>query len=90
MNLLVKFLTKSGILKDDLDYHLIRASMVIIFFFFGYQKWFDYKAQTLIPFYQQRPSYLLVVPCFRHPGGELVFGSIGMVVWRALILRVLV
>ena len=24
--------------------------MVIIFFFFGYQKWFEYEAQTLIPF----------------------------------------
>jgi uncharacterized membrane protein YkgB len=39
-----------GLLKDDLDYHFIRASMVIIYFFFGYQKWFDYEAQGLIPF----------------------------------------
>src|SRR4029453_2646876 len=30
-------LTKFGLLKEDLDYHLVRASMVIIFFFFGYQ-----------------------------------------------------
>ena len=37
--------------------------------------------------YQQRPSYFLDVPCFRHPGSQLVFGGFGMVVWRALVLR---
>jgi hypothetical protein len=38
MNFILALLAKSGILKKDLDYHFIRASMVIIFFFFGYQK----------------------------------------------------
>src|SRR5262249_41598159 len=42
MNALVKRLAQSRILEGDLDYHLIRASMVIIFAFFGYQKWFEY------------------------------------------------
>jgi uncharacterized membrane protein YkgB len=50
MNSPINILTRLGLLKDDLDYHLIRASMVIIFLFFGYQKWFDYEAQTLIPY----------------------------------------
>jgi hypothetical protein len=40
MNLLIRILTKLGLLKEDLDYHVVRASMVIIYFFFGYQKWF--------------------------------------------------
>ena len=31
--------------KNDLDYGGIRASMVIIFFFFGYQKWFEYEVE---------------------------------------------
>jgi hypothetical protein len=35
MRLLTNKLVQLGVLKDDLDYHLIRASMVIIFFFFG-------------------------------------------------------
>jgi hypothetical protein len=35
--------------KEDLDYHLLRTSMVIIFLAFGYQKWFEYEAQVLIP-----------------------------------------
>jgi uncharacterized membrane protein YkgB len=55
VNALIKRLTKFGLLKDDLDYHLVRASMVLIFFFFGYQKWFEYEAQTLIPFISNGP-----------------------------------
>jgi len=44
MNWLSNILIKLGLLKDDLDYHLIRASMVVLFLFFGYQKWFEYEA----------------------------------------------
>jgi uncharacterized membrane protein YkgB len=50
MNFVANLLIKLGILKQDLDYHLIRASMVVIFLFFGYQKWFYYEAQALIPY----------------------------------------
>ena len=41
---------KFGLLKKDLDYHLIRAAMVIIFLFFGYQKWFEYEVERLVPY----------------------------------------
>ena len=43
MDLLINTLVKFGILKEDFDYHLIRASMVVIFLFFGYQKWFQVR-----------------------------------------------
>jgi uncharacterized membrane protein YkgB len=46
MNSLVKLLAKSGLLTQDLDYHLIRGSMVLIFVLFGYQKWFEYEARS--------------------------------------------
>jgi hypothetical protein len=49
VNFIIRALIKFGVLKDDLDYHFIRASMVIIFLFLGYQKWFNYEAQALIP-----------------------------------------
>ena len=49
MNPVIGILAKLGILNDDFDYHLIRAAMVIIFFFFGYQKWFAYEVERLIP-----------------------------------------
>ena len=44
MNPLIKILTRSGLLREDFDYHVLRAAMVIIFLFFGYQKWFAYEA----------------------------------------------
>ena len=43
MNSFIKILIKSGVLQDDLDYHLIRASMVIIFLFFSYQNGLSMK-----------------------------------------------
>src|SRR5438876_5211654 len=49
MGSLARVLVRLGILTEDLDYHLIRALMVVIFLFFGYQKWFEYEAQVLIP-----------------------------------------
>jgi uncharacterized membrane protein YkgB len=55
MNWLISILTRLGLLKEDLDYHVIRASMVIIFMFFGYQKWFEYEAQALIPYISHGP-----------------------------------
>lgn len=55
MNALIRLLSKSSLLKGDLDNHLIRASMVIIYFFFGYQKWFEYEAQGLVPFFTHGP-----------------------------------
>ena len=62
MNFLINIMFKFGLLKEDLDYHLIRASMVIIFFFFGYQKWFEYEAQTLIPYISNGPLIFWMYP----------------------------
>jgi uncharacterized membrane protein YkgB len=89
MNSLINILTKSGLLTRDLDYHLVRASMVIIFLFFGYQKWFEYEAQVLIPYISNGPLISWLYPVFRHPGSQLVFGGFGMVVWCPLVLRIL-
>ena len=37
MKSVTRILIQLGILRDDIDYHVVRASMVIIFLFFGYQ-----------------------------------------------------
>jgi uncharacterized membrane protein YkgB len=83
MSALIKLLTSSGLLKEDLDYHLIRASMVIIFFFFGYQKWFEYEAQVLIPYISNGPLIFWMYPLFGIRGAswflgvsEWVFGAL--------------
>jgi uncharacterized membrane protein YkgB len=74
MNLLIKILTKLGLLKKDLDYHVVRASMVIIFFFFGYQKWFAYEAQGLIPFISNGPLIFWMYPVFGIQGASWFLG----------------
>lgn len=64
MSLLIKALIRVGLLKDDLDYHFLRASMVLIFAFFGYQKWFEYEAQVLIPYISHGPFIFWLYPVF--------------------------
>ena len=74
MNHLTDLLVKIGILKRDLDYHLIRASMVIIFFFFGYQKWFEYEAQALLPYISNGPLIFWMYPVFGIRGATYFLG----------------
>ena len=74
MNSLVNVLAKSGVLKEDLDYHLIRAAMVIIFFFFGYQKWWAYEAQRLIPYISNGPLIFWLYPVFGVRGASWFLG----------------
>jgi uncharacterized membrane protein YkgB len=71
---LVKVLIRLGILTDDLDYHLIRASMVIIFLFFGYQKWFQYEADVLIPYISNGPLIFWLYPAFGIRGATWFLG----------------
>jgi len=74
MGVLIKTLTRMGLLKDDLDYHFLRASMVIIYFFFGYQKWFDYEAKGLIPFFTHGPLIFWMYPAFGMKGATYFLG----------------
>jgi uncharacterized membrane protein YkgB len=83
MNLITGILIKLGILKKDLDYHFARASMVIIFLFFGYQKWFQYEAQGLIPYISHGPLIFWMYSVFSVRGAtwflgvsEWVFGAL--------------
>jgi uncharacterized membrane protein YkgB len=74
MNSLINALARSGLLKEDLDYHLLRASMVIMFAFFGYQKWFDYEAQVLIPYISNGPLISWMYPVFGIRGASWFLG----------------
>src|SRR5216683_2604318 len=74
MNSLIKILAKSGLFKGALDYHLVRASMVLIFLLFGYQKWFDYEAQGLIPFISNGPLTSWMYPVFGIRGATWFLG----------------
>jgi len=74
MNLVIRALIRFGVLSDDLDYHVIRASMVIIFLFFGYQKWFQYEAQVLIPYISNGPLIFWLYSAFGVRGASWFLG----------------
>ena len=75
MNFLIRSLIRLGILKNDLDYHLLRALMVIICLFFGYQKWFDYEAQALVPYISHGPLIFWLYPVFGIRGATYFLGG---------------
>ena len=75
MDSLARVLVRLGILTEDLDYHLIRASMVIIFLFFGYQKWFQYEADVLIPYISNGPLIFWLYPVFGVRGATWFLGA---------------
>ena len=73
-NPFVRALHTSGLLAEDLDYHVVRASMVIMFFFFGYQKWFPYEFERLVPFISNGPLISWLYPVFGHAGASYFLG----------------
>lgn len=74
MNSLINFLAKSRLFKNDLYYHLVRATMVVIFLFFGYQKWFEYEAQGLVPYISHGPLIFWMYPVFGVHGATYFLG----------------
>jgi len=74
MIFIIRALVKLGILKNNLDYHLLRASMVIIFLFFGYQKWFEYEAEALLPYIGHGPLLFWMYSVFGVRGATYFLG----------------
>ena len=74
INVLTSVLAKLGLLREDADYNLLRASMVIMFFFFGYQKWFAYEVDRLIPFISNGPLIFWLYPALGMRGATLFLG----------------
>jgi uncharacterized membrane protein YkgB len=48
--------------------------MVIIFFFFGYQKWWAYEAERLIPYISNGPLIFWLYPAFGMRGATWFLG----------------
>jgi uncharacterized membrane protein YkgB len=83
IDLFARALIRFGLLRKDLDYHLIRASMVLLFLLFGYQKWFSYEAQVLIPYISNGPVIFWMYPVFGIRGASTV---LGVVEWTTCVL----
>src|SRR3569832_1232107 len=76
MNILIHVAGRLGLFRPDLDYHLLRGSMVLIFALFGYQKWFEYEAQTLIPYISNGPLLFWLYPAFGNRGASTFLGVV--------------
>src|ERR1700738_4088339 len=74
MKSLINIRATSPLLKGALDLHLVRGSMVLIFLLFGYQKWFEYEAQGLIPFISNGPLTFWMYPVFGLHGASYFLG----------------
>jgi uncharacterized membrane protein YkgB len=74
MDGVLRLISKSSLMSADFEYHLLRTSMVIIFFFFGYQKWFEYEAEVLIPYISNGPLISWMYPIFGIRGASWFLG----------------
>src|SRR5712671_3982807 len=74
MKYLIKLCGRFGLLQSELDYHFLRASMVLLFLFFGYQKWWEYEAQALIPYISHGPLISWMYPVFGVRGATWFLG----------------
>jgi hypothetical protein len=75
MNLLIKILVRLGLLKRDLDYHVVRASNGHHLLFLRIPEMVSLRSPGFDPFFQKWSANLLDVPGFRHSRIELVFWS---------------
>ena len=75
MNAIAQLLDRLGLLKRDLDYHLLRAAMVIIFAWFGYDKWFESEIRGLLPIITHGPFIFWTIPVLGIRGTSIFLGA---------------
>ncbi|CAA2143099.1 YkgB family protein [Hyphomicrobium sp. ghe19] len=75
MNAIAQLLGRSGLLKPDLDYNLLRAAMVIIFAWFGYDKWFESEIRGLLPIITHGPLISWTIPVLGIGGTAIFLGA---------------
>lgn len=76
MSFTIDLLANSLLTRKDMDYHLLRAAMVVTFLFFGYQKWFEYEAKVLIPYISNGPLIFWLYPAFGIRGASWFLGVV--------------
>jgi uncharacterized membrane protein YkgB len=86
MNYLANLLNRSGLLKHDLDYHFLRLAMIIIFAWFGYDKWFEAEIRGLIPIITNGPFISWTIPTLGIHGTAIFLGVTEWTVGTLLLL----
>ena len=66
---------QSKFTNSSFDINFMRFSIVLIFFFFGYSKWFDYEAQALIPLISNSPILSWMYSVFGINGASYLLGT---------------
>ncbi|WP_338697618.1 DUF417 family protein [Bradyrhizobium sp. 26S5] len=64
----------------------MRAMMIVVFFVFSCQKWFDYEAHALIPFISHGPLIFWLYPVFGIRGAAYFLGSAELLFGTLLLL----
>lgn len=75
LDALIQKLANTHLFKSDFDLHFVRGSMAFIFLMFGYQKWFQYEAETLKPFFEHGPLIFWMPPVFGERGASWFLGA---------------
>lgn len=68
-------LSTSRLIRSDLDYHLLRATMVFIFALFGWSKWHVFEAETIEPLIAHGPLIFWLLPAFGVRGAGWFLGT---------------
>ena len=89
MDHLIKKLSELDLVRGDFDYHVTRVAMIVVFFVFSCQKWFDYEAHGLIPFISNGPLIFWLYPASWRARRGLLPGFSGIAVWIASSARLL-
>ncbi|QHD08037.1 YkgB family protein [Pseudomonas sp. R76] len=61
--------------QGNFEYAFMRWSLVLIFFLFGYSKWFAYEANALIPIISNSPLMSWMHPAFGIQGASYFLGT---------------
>jgi len=75
MEFIANTLDRTGFLKKDLDYNIVRLAMVIIFAWFGYDKWFEAEIRGLLPIITNGPFISWTIPVLGIKGTAIFLGT---------------
>lgn len=62
-------------LQSSFELHFVRWALVLIFFLFGYAKWFPYEANALIPLISNHPILSSLHTVFGIQGASYFLGA---------------
>jgi uncharacterized membrane protein YkgB len=86
MNALIKLMSRFGLLREGLGEDLLRASMVFIFYIFGFAKWHAYDVPLLAPLLRSGPLIFWMIPTFGPRGAVLFLGASEWIIGTLLLL----